>query len=88
MGLRLARDIVAPGKRYRVLVQYELPQVGKLLFTLDNAGAGYLVDQAGGRSELNLNREIARSSLASVASLERGRDAPRLQRRSGRVRNT
>ncbi len=67
--------IVAPGKRYRVLVQYELPQVGKLLFTLDNAGAGYLVDQAGGRSELNLNREIARSSLASVASLERGRDA-------------
>ena len=58
--------IVVPGQRYKLLVQWELPQVGKLLFTLDNGGSFYRVDQAGGKLELDLNREIARSSLAAL----------------------
>jgi hypothetical protein len=58
--------IVVPGARYKLLVQWEVPQVGKLLWTLDNGGTGYRVDQAGGRMELDLSREIARSSLAAL----------------------
>jgi hypothetical protein len=58
--------IVVPGQRYKLLVQWELPGVGKLLFTLDSGGTGYWVDDAGGSIELDLNHEIARSSLAAL----------------------
>ena len=58
--------VVAPGSHYKILVQWEMPQVGKLLMTLDNGGSGYRVDRAGGKLELDLNREIARTSLAAL----------------------
>jgi hypothetical protein len=58
--------IVLPGHRYKLLVQWEMPDVGKLLFTLDNEGMGYRVDRAGESIELDLNREIARCGLAAL----------------------
>jgi Carboxypeptidase regulatory-like domain/Glycosyl hydrolase family 10 len=58
--------IVLPGHRYKILVQWEMPHAGKLLFTLDNGGLGYEIDQRGGAIKLNLDREIARSSLAAL----------------------
>lgn len=58
--------VIRPDVRYRILVQWEVPQVGKLLYTLDNGGAGYRVDGQGRRLELNLNLEIARSSLSAL----------------------
>ncbi len=58
--------VVVPGARYRILVQWEVPGVGKLLFRLDNDGAGYSVAKAGGRLELDLNQELASSALAAL----------------------
>jgi endo-1,4-beta-xylanase len=58
--------IVEPSHRYKIQVDWEVPHAGKLLFTLDNDGQGYEIDQPGGVIELNLDREIARSSLAAL----------------------
>lgn len=58
--------IVEPGHRYRILAQWEVPGAGKLLFTLDNDGQGYALDQAGAAIHLNLDQEIAHSSVAAL----------------------
>ena len=58
--------IVVPGARYKIMVQWEVPGVGKLLFALDNDGAGYSVGKVGGKLELNLNLEMASSALAAL----------------------
>jgi GH35 family endo-1,4-beta-xylanase len=80
--------IVAPGLRYKLHVQWELPAVGKLLFTLDNEGRGYRIDQSGDRLDLNLNVEIARSSLAALrraAAAEHG--MPEIERSEALLRS-
>ncbi len=58
--------VVRPGKRYKIIVEWEVPEVGKLLYTLDNEGRGYEVERSGEALRLNLHLEMARSALAAL----------------------
>lgn len=58
--------IVLPHKRYKIHVYWEVPEFGKVMLIADNAGKGYSISEQGGELTINLNYEIARSSLAML----------------------
>lgn len=58
--------IVLPQKQYRIHVELEVPEFGRVMLSADNAGNGYSLSKQGEQITINLNYEIARSSLVAL----------------------
>ena len=62
-NLAIPAFIVSPQTPYKIHVQYEVPNFGKVMLSADNEGEGYSVSEQGGKMTLNLNYELAKSEL-------------------------
>jgi len=56
--------VVQPQKQYKLHLNMEVPGFGMVMLSADNAGNGYSLREQGDELTVNLNYEIARSSLA------------------------
>jgi endo-1,4-beta-xylanase len=56
--------VVQPQTPYKIHADLEVPGLGRMMLSADNAGRGYSLDKQGDQITINLNYEIARSSLA------------------------
>ena len=65
-NLAVPAFIVLPQTTYRIHVQYEVPEFGKVMLSADNEGKGYSVSEQGGEISINLNYELAKSELAML----------------------
>ena len=58
--------IVLPQTPYKIHVQCEVPEFGKVMLSADNEGKGYVVGKQGEKLILNFNYEAAKSKLAML----------------------
>lgn len=58
--------VVEPQTPYKIHVNSEVPEFGMVVLTADNDGHGYSLDKQGDQITINLNYEVAKSSLAML----------------------
>jgi len=58
--------VILPQTAYKIHVNWEVPEFGKVMIAADNEGKGYRANKQGERISLNLNYEMAKSSLAML----------------------
>jgi endo-1,4-beta-xylanase len=58
--------VVLPQKQYKLHVDLEVPGFGRVMLSADNEGNGYSLSKQGEQITINLNYEMAKSSLAKL----------------------
>ena len=58
--------VVLPQKQYKLHVDLEVPGFGRVMLSADNEGNGYYLSEQGEQITINLNYEMAKSSLAML----------------------
>jgi GH35 family endo-1,4-beta-xylanase len=66
--LAIPAFLVSPQTPNKMHVQWEVPEFGKVILPIDNAGIGYSVDEQGGKVVLNFNHEATKSKVAALES--------------------
>jgi GH35 family endo-1,4-beta-xylanase len=64
--LQIPAAIVPPRTLNAIHVQWEVPEFGKIILTIDNEGRGYSLNEKGEVLTLNFNCEAAKSELAAL----------------------
>ncbi len=64
--LQIPAAIVSPNTPIAFHVQWEIPDFGKIILTIDNEGRGYSIGKQGEVLTLNFNSEAAKSIFASL----------------------